>query len=238
MKSTPFLLASLSLNVVLLAAIGWLVEPEFSEPLKARIIGNGDLPGRLMPGNPAEENASDFREDKSEIERSGIAPQDNAPPGDMIESDPFFPDTVERSLNATTASDSSSSVSEPAISQHRARVVIATISRWAIHPRAQARVGSAQTAHPSEGNAALETTQPLLALKGATPEHEPSVPTLPKVVNVASVDGDPRLVEPSARGEPLWPQGLFTPEEELFRAHYGWTAFAKVLRDDALAPDR
>ena len=35
---------------------------------------------------------------------------------------------------------------------------------------------------------------------------------------------------------PPWPQGSFTPAEELYRAQYGWAAFSEALREEAIGP--
>jgi hypothetical protein len=112
------------------------------------------------------------------------------------------------------------------------------ISRWTTHLRAQIRYM----------NHAVEGTSPTEPRRDPAVENAPPLSLEPTTTakvrsNAQSTSGkhiDLAQFVTMSDGEQLrskWPHGPFTPEEQLYRAQYGWMAFFNAKSDEAMQTD-
>ena len=82
---------------------------------------------------------------------------------------------------------------------------------------------------PSVENTAIQTIA--METVSAVREHSAAQP-IANALTASNTVAPIAVAEGTER--PSWPRGSFTPEEQLYRAQYGWAAFSDALRGKAL----
>lgn len=116
------------------------------------------------------------------------------------------------------------------------------IPKWVTHPQAALLLGTAVRSKVAESATSRTPSRENLpsakAVRTAT-----RVPETPVAATVSAFNPVVPVSRPAALAlqenpdQPSWPRGPFSPEEELYRAQFGWAAFSAVLREEAIGPE-
>ena len=230
---------SLVLNVALIGAIGILVRQE-----------SGGLPGTLSaekvePSSDSvsvettEVNVSTTREGRpTNADRTARVVSRRMDNGSV----PRSPESTAihrvsgETVKATGSSVSSIEIEAPAPNRVE--------HGWPVQPARKTVAFAPRIASSGQGNVQSEAgvtgaAKPDAARRDPIVSDKPLPPATPATKGTSNETPAPATVEGTPSGganRPPWPRGSFTPEEERYRAQYGWTAFSEALREEAMGP--
>jgi hypothetical protein len=225
MKPTPLLLTALGINLALVSVVGVSILKETSGPTPP----SPRVDAVTFP-NSAPRRTLSKRDQQVPPARSASAA---APPAVARATAKVL--TQDQTMNTetgfSTSNDSIEALDEPPRATAPSAQRAGAIPKWAIHPEAQ--IPLLRSRPPQNVAAVVPLRDP--AVENAPPSVFEPVATAQAKATAPSEPG-PHANTPNsninemklARSSP-WPRGSFTREEQLYRAQFGWQAFAAAL---------
>jgi hypothetical protein len=236
MKRTPLLLTALGINVALVSVVGVSILKDTCDPTPP-----SPRVDAVTPTNSEPRRTLSKREPKRDQQVPSTRSASFAASPAVARTTAEVP-VQDQTMNAETGFSANNESIEAL--QEPARVIAPTAQRakaipqWAVHPQVQVRLRSVP---PRNGTAVVPLRDP--AVENAPPSLLEPVEAAQATAAVPS-DSGPQTNAANFGIEEIdpphsspWPRGSFTREEQLYRAQFGWQAFAAAVRERAVTSE-